>query len=54
MQSVNSNHGHIINQKSQRNENILYAVLALLKEFDEGELEFIKRDIDQKLEKRNK
>ena len=41
-------------QKSQRNENIIYAVLALLKELDEGELEFIKRDIDQKLDKRNK
>ena len=38
----------------KRNENIIYAVLALLKELEEGELEFVKRDIDHKLDKRNK
>jgi hypothetical protein len=33
-----------------RNENILCAVLALLKELDEGGLELVKRDIDRKLQ----
>jgi len=33
----------------QKNENILCAVLALIKELNEGELELIKRDIDKKL-----
>jgi hypothetical protein len=32
-----------------KNENILCAVLALIKELNEGELELIKRDIDKKL-----
>lgn len=32
-----------------RNENILCAVLALLKELDESGLELVKRDIDRKL-----
>jgi len=35
-----------------RNENILCAVLALLKELDEGGLELVKRDIDRKVGKR--
>lgn len=34
---------------SYRNENILCAVLALLKELDESGLELVKRDIDRKL-----
>jgi hypothetical protein len=32
-----------------RNENILCAVLALLKELDESGLELVKRDINKKL-----
>ena len=32
-----------------RNENILCAVLALLKELGDSELELVKRDIDKKL-----
>ena len=32
-----------------RNENILCAVLALLKELDESGLELVKRDIDRKI-----
>ena len=32
-----------------RNENILCAVLALLKELDESGLELVKRDIERKL-----
>ena len=34
---------------THRNENILCAVLALIKELNESELELIKRDIDKKL-----
>ncbi len=34
---------------SQRNQNILCAVLALLKELDDSGLELVKRDIDRKL-----
>ncbi len=33
----------------QRNENILCAVLALMKELGEGELELVKRDIEKKI-----
>ena len=33
-----------------RNENILCAVLALLKELDESGLELVKRDINKKLQ----
>lgn len=33
----------------QRNENILCAVLALLKELKESELELVLRDVDKKL-----
>jgi len=32
-----------------RNENILCAVLALLKELGESELELVKRDIEKKI-----
>jgi hypothetical protein len=32
-----------------RNENILCAVLALLKELDESGLELVKRDIEKKI-----
>ena len=35
-----------------RNENILCAVLALLKELDESGLELVKRDIERKLNNR--
>ena len=38
----------------QRNENILCAVLALLKELDESGLELVKRDIERKLSSRKK
>ena len=34
---------------AHKNENILCAVLALVKELNEGELELIKRDIEKKL-----
>ncbi len=37
------------NNNNYRNENILCAVLALLKELDESGLELVKRDIDRKL-----
>jgi len=33
----------------QRNENILCAVLALLKELDESGLELVRRDIERKM-----
>ena len=33
----------------QRKENVLCAVLALIKELDFNELEFLKRDIDRKI-----
>jgi hypothetical protein len=44
------------NGGNYRNENILCAVLALLKELDESGLELVKRDIDRKLsnKKQNK
>jgi hypothetical protein len=34
----------------QRSENILCAVLALLKELGESELELVRRDIDKKIQ----
>lgn len=34
---------------AQRNDNVLCAVLALIKELDESSLELVKRDIDRKL-----
>ncbi len=37
-------------QQNYRNENILCAVLALLKELDESGLELVKRDIERKLQ----
>ena len=37
------------NSGNYRNENILCAVLALLKELDESGLELVKRDINKKL-----
>jgi hypothetical protein len=36
-------------ENSKRNENILCAVLALLKELDNSGLELVKRDIDRKI-----
>lgn len=36
---------------SEKNENILCAVLALIKELDENSLEIVRRDIDRKLSK---
>lgn len=39
---------------SKRNENILCAVLALLKELDENGLELVKRDIDRKIGEKTK
>eukprot|EP00347_Sterkiella_histriomuscorum_P018621 403344821 len=51
---VSSNHmsnGPIAqNNQGPRNENILCAVLALLKELDENGLELVKRDIDKKIQ----
>ena len=36
-----------------KNENILCAVLALLKELDENSLELVKRDIERKMNRLN-
>lgn len=47
-----SNHSMAMNP--HRNENILCAVLALIKELNESELELIKRDIDKKLTTKSK
>jgi hypothetical protein len=44
--SVSSSTPH---QQEGRNENILCAVLALLKELGESELELVKRDIEKKI-----
>lgn len=44
-----SQHNVSQSQNNYRNENILCAVLALLKELDESGLELVKRDIDRKL-----
>ena len=35
----------------QRNENILCAVLALLKELDNNSLEFVRREVEKRLER---
>jgi len=53
--SQSQNHMHSISNHNagvnmHRNENILCAVLALIKELNESELELIKRDIDKKLQ----
>jgi hypothetical protein len=45
----NQNAGSSSGTNMHRNENILCAVLALIKELNESELELIKRDIDKKL-----
>jgi len=52
-----NNHVHSMSNQNvgsgtnmHRNENILCAVLALIKELNESELELIKRDIDKKLQ----
>jgi hypothetical protein len=47
MPSINN-----VNANNYRNENILCAVLALLKELDESGLELVKRDIDRKITQR--
>ncbi len=39
------------NNMANKNENILCAVLALLKELDETSLELVRREIDRKLSK---
>ena len=41
--------GGASNPNNYRNENILCAVLALLKELDESGLELVKRDIERKI-----
>lgn len=41
------------NKNIERNENILCAVLALVKELDDSSLEIIKKDIEKKLQKNN-
>jgi hypothetical protein len=43
------NTSNMSQQNTHRNENILCAVLALVKELNESELELIKRDIEKKL-----
>lgn len=43
------NQNNNVNGSNYRNENILCAVLALLKELDESGLELVKRDIERKL-----
>ena len=48
-QSNLSNRNNTSTPNNYRNENILCAVLALLKELDENGLELVKRDIDRKL-----
>lgn len=46
----NAGAGQVAGQgNNYRNENILCAVLALLKELDESGLELVKRDIERKL-----
>ena len=56
VQHSNSSGLNLANQQAPvagnnyRNENILCAVLALLKELDESGLELVKRDIDRKLQ----
>lgn len=47
---MNANNGNsAIGGNNYRNENILCAVLALLKELDENGLELVKRDIERKI-----
>jgi anti-anti-sigma regulatory factor len=41
------------NKNIERNENILCAVLSLVKELDDSSLEIIKKDIEKKLQKNN-
>jgi hypothetical protein len=36
-------------QPNQKNENILCAILALLKELDDSGLELVKREIERKI-----
>ena len=50
----NQSVAHQPNMNPHRNENILCAVLALIKELNESELELIKRDIDKKLQNKIK
>ncbi|CAD8048330.1 unnamed protein product [Paramecium primaurelia] len=52
---INSNQQNILNNNKniERNENILCAVLSLIKELDDGSLEVVKKDIDRKLQKNN-
>lgn len=40
------------NGSEHRSDNILYAILALLKELDDNELELIKRDLDRRASQR--
>jgi hypothetical protein len=39
-----------VNANNYRNENILCAVLALLKELDESGLELVRRDVERKMQ----
>ncbi len=39
-----------VNASNYRNENILCAVLALLKELDESGLELVRRDVERKMQ----
>jgi len=41
----------IYNTGSNRNENILCAVLALVKELDQKELEIVQRDVNKRIKK---
>ena len=54
--TTNSNNNNAVsniisanNANNYRNENILCAVLALLKELDDSGLELVKRDIERKI-----
>ena len=44
-----SNFNKYKNKQFNRNENIICAVLSLLKELDQNSLELIRRDVDRKL-----
>ena len=46
---IAANHNNNNSNNNHHNENILCAVLALLKELDDSGLELVKRDIERKI-----
>ncbi|CDW74132.1 leucine rich repeat family protein [Stylonychia lemnae] len=50
MNIQSQNQSNLQSQPNHRNENILCAVLALLKELDENGLELVKRDVEKKIQ----